>query len=175
MQVFDDIKLIDLALDGSQAAYRMLYDKHVDSLFRFVQQFRQNRTDTADLVQQSFIKCFTKLHAFQQKSSFKTWLFGIAVREMQMDWRSWKDKTFEELNEDQLDPQDEENEMETAEIYKQVHQLDEQKKMVFLLFEVEGYSHKEIAELLDLKESHCRTVLTRAKNELRNRLKESNS
>lgn len=173
MQSFDDIKLIDLALDGSQAAYRMLYDKHVDSLFRFVQQFRNTRSDTADLVQQSFIKCFTKLHAFQKQSSFKTWLFGIAVREMQMDWRTWKDRIFEEIDEDQLLPNEDEDKLVTADIFKQVHKLDEQKKMVFLLFEVEGYSHKEISELLEIKESHCRTVLTRAKIELRNRLKES--
>lgn len=173
MQSFDDYTLIDLAIDGSQAAYRMLYDKYVDDLFQFVNQFSKKRTETADLVQQSFIKCFTKLHTFQKKSSFKTWLFGISIREMQMDWRSSQHEKTELIEqEDQLLSETESvlEQMEHKEIVAQVAQLEPQKKMVFMLYEVEGYSHKEIAEMLQLKESHCRTLLTRAKVELRTRL-----
>ena len=173
MQQFDDFTLVDLAIDGSQAAFRMLYDKYVDSLFRFVNQFQTKRSETADLVQQSFIKCFTKLHSFQKKSSFKTWLFGIAVRELQMDWRGAQKHQLEPIEQEQYLLAETESaleHLEHTELVALVSQLDPQKKVDFMLFEIEGYSHKEIAEMLQLKESHSRTLLTRAKLELRTRL-----
>lgn len=165
MDATEDDRLIELALDGSQAAYRMLYDRYVDELFRFMLQFKQSRAEVADLVQQAFIKCFSKLQQFQRKSSFKTWLFGIAIRELQMELRKWKDKEFESLDEDQISvlPGDV-DEMNTR-VY--INKLDEPKRMVFLLFEVEGYAHKEIAGLLEIQESYSRTLLTRAKMELK--------
>lgn len=176
MQHFDDFTLVDLAIDGSQAAYRMLYDNYVNDLFRFVGQFSKSRTETADLVQQSFIKCFTKLHTFAKKSSFKTWLFGIAVREMQQDWRANQKMLTEFIENEEAVLLETENALqhcEHNELLTLIAQLDPQKKLVFMLFEVEGYSHKEIAEMLELKESHCRTLLTRAKVELRTRIEKA--
>lgn len=165
MDAKNDDRLIELALDGSQAAYRILYDRYVDELFRFMLQFKPSRTEVADLVQQAFIKCFSKLQQFQHKSSFKTWLFGIAIKELQMELRKWKDKEYEPLEDDLLPvlPGD----LDEMSIRVYINKLDEPKRLVFLLFEVEGYAHKEIAGFLEIQESYSRTLLTRAKMELK--------
>ena len=165
MSDLSDDRLIELALEGSQSAYRMIYDRYVDDLFRFALQFNSKRTEVADIVQQAFIKCFTKLTQFEQKSSFKTWLFKTAIREFQMDLRKWKDKEMEELDEDQLVTLPGDLDEMSIKVY--LDRLEEQKRMVFLLYEVEGYAHKEIAEFLDIKESYSRTLLTRAKIDLK--------
>ncbi|TNE68425.1 sigma-70 family RNA polymerase sigma factor [bacterium] len=166
----DDNRLIELAKEGSQSAYRMLYDRYVDDLFRFVAQFRPERTEVADIVQQAFINCFTKLELFQGKSSFKTWLFSIAIREFQMDLRKWKGKETESIDDHEIPSLPGDIDLMSIKVY--VSKLDERKRMVFLLFEVEGYSHKEISELLEIQESHSRTLLTRAKMELKTHLTE---
>lgn len=161
----DDKRLIELALEGSQSAYRMLYDRYVDELFRFVAQFKPERTEVADIVQQAFIKAFTKLDAFKAQSSFKTWLFSIAIREFQMDLRKWKGKETDSLDEYEIPSLSGEVDLMSIKVY--LAQLEERKRMVFLLFEVEGYSHKEISDLLEIQESYSRTLLTRAKMELK--------
>lgn len=164
----DEIKLINQAINGDQGAYKKLYDHHIDGLFAFLNQFSKDRDLVRDWTQRAFIKAFNKLNTFQFNARFKSWLFTIGLNEMRTDMRSAIQ--FVELHEGELDLIEDEldsdpelwNHAKTA-----IQELDPKKKMILLLHVAEGYSHKEIAKMLSIKEGTSRIILHRTKEELR--------
>lgn len=170
-------QLIEEAKMGRQYAFRQIYDQNVDNLFSFLYQFEKDRTVVSDWVQLAFIKAFTKIASFRADASFKTWLFQIGINEMKMDLRKWgKEIAISKTDLAPLENQYDEHPLDLADkitLKDQINKLDSVKRMVLMLYEIEGYSHKEIAKMMNIKESHSRTILTRAKRELRTILKEN--
>jgi RNA polymerase sigma-70 factor (ECF subfamily) len=166
-----DFELIAQALEGQQKAFKELYDRYVDNLYQFLAQFGNSDDQNEEWTQRAFIKAFHKLHSFKQKSSFKTWLFTIAVNEMRTDMR--KSFHFEDIDQTQL-PHFEEEEITTTEMWANAKQalraLSPRKRMICLLHIAEGYSHQEIGEMLGISEVASRTTLFRAKKDLRQSL-----
>lgn len=143
-------------------------------LFRFMSQFSPGEDQVKDWVQRAFIKAFENLSSFNGISLFATWLFKLALNEMRSDFRRAAILSFvPSLGDEHASDQDEETSFEWDHTMKHwLKQLDETKRAVFLLYEVEGYSHAEIADFLQIRESASRTLLTRAKQFLRNRWEE---
>ncbi len=166
----EEIKLINQAINGDQNAYKVLYDHHIDGLFAFLNQFSKDRDLVRDWTQRAFIKAFNKLNTFQFKARFKSWLFTIGLNEMRTDMRS--SVMFVELQEPEIeDLPDEDIDPELWDHAKQaIRDLDPQKKMILLLHVAEGYSHKEIAGMLSIKEGTSRIILHRTKEELRKKV-----
>jgi RNA polymerase sigma-70 factor (ECF subfamily) len=164
----DESLLISRALEGDQSAFKALYDRHVDSLFRFLSQFTRDRHEVKDWVQRSFIKAYESLAGFERQSRFSTWLFAIGLNQMRSDRRRAALLPFESLEHHEPVEDDSADRFEWDEMMKSLmEQLTETQKAVFLLHEVEGFSHAEIAGMLDVGESTSRTVLSRAKHWLR--------
>lgn len=135
-------------------------------LFRFLLQFAEDRATAQDWTQRAFIKAFNRLDQFAGQSGFKTWIFTIGLNEMRSDKRiKWKFESFDaQVHEPILDSDFSDDDWMSARIA--IRNLDAKQRMVFLLYEIEGYSHKEIAGMLDIAESYSRVILTRAKKEL---------
>lgn len=164
----DESKIISKALKGDQKAFRRLYDSHVDLIFRFLMQFDSDRQIVSDWVQQAFIKAFRKLDSFKGQSSFRTWLFSIAINEMRSSNRKMKALgSIDDIVRDSGIAEQIRDLDDMISIRDAIDKLDEQKRLVFMLYEVEGYSHREIAEMLGIGESTSRTILTRSKVKLR--------
>lgn len=166
----EEIQLLERALKGDQAAYKILYDSHVDALFAFLNRFGDNREQVKDWTQRAFIKAFRKLSTFKQDARFKSWLFTIGMNEMRTDMRSRI--RFVELKDELCDVTEDDNTVpdmwHTAK--NAIQDLSPEKRIVVLLHIAEGYSHREIAEMLSIKEGHSRIILHRAKEELRKRV-----
>lgn len=164
----DESKIIAKALNGDQKAFRRLYDNHVELIFRFLMQFNSDRQIVSDWVQQAFIKAFRKLDSFKGQSTFKTWLFSIAINEMRSSNRKLKAiDSIDDIVQDSAISEQIRDLDDMISIRDAISELDEQKRLVFMLYEVEGYSHREIAEMLGIGESTSRTILTRSKVKLR--------
>lgn len=168
-----DHNAVNAALNGSQGAYKLLYERHVDALFGFLMQFETERVQVSDWVQLSFIKAFQKLDQFMGKSSFKTWLYRIALNEMRQSKRQMRlefepleglDQAY--LTEDSLHLSD------WITLKAIIQTLPERERMVLLMFEIEGFSHEEIALLLDINPNTSRSILYRTKQHLKNKLTE---
>ncbi|MFA6542487.1 MAG: RNA polymerase sigma factor [Bacteroidota bacterium] len=159
---------------GDSTAYKTLYDANVVPLYRFLKQFRKSDSDVHELVQRTFIKAYEGLPAFSGRSTFKTWLFQIALNEMRSDLRRGSIIPF--VDTDRADESADSNDGEmlawNLTLRRLFEQLDETKRAVFILYEVEGYSHAEIAEMLNVGESTSRTILARTKQWLRSQLNE---
>ncbi len=159
-------KLILRAAGGEQQAFAALYNLHVDDLFRFLNQFSTQREQTAEWVQNSFVNAFTHLHQFGGRSSFKTWLFRIAINEVRTGIRKALPEN-EVFAEDQTLQQEADEPLLHHDLNIWLRHIDERHRAVLLLAEAEGYSHAEIAQMLDITEGTSRSMLARAKNRLR--------
>src|SRR3954466_10263870 len=90
----DETKLVDAARGGDIGAFEQLVKKYDRNVFRIAQHITQNREDAEDVVQEAFLKAYSKLGNFQGQSKFYTWLVRIAVNEALMKLRKRKsDKT----------------------------------------------------------------------------------
>ena len=169
----EESAFISRVRSGETDAFKSLYDLNVEPLFRFLKQFRKSENDVQELVQRSFIKAYVGLGRFNGRSKFRTWLFQIALNELRGDVRRSSIVPFVVSDEiDELMSGDEEETVEWNSTLKTLfEQLDETKRAVFILYEVEGYSHMEIAGMLNIGESTSRTILTRTKRLLRSQLK----
>ena len=170
----DEALLVRKSKEGDHAAFRRLYDLTVVRLFRFMSQFSKDQDQISDWVQRAFIKAYENLSSFDGISLFSTWLFKLALNEMKMDFRRAKIIAFVSLPEDDRPGNPSEEEVFHWEMTMKhwLNELDETKRAVFILYEVEGYSHSEIADLLQIRESSSRTILTRTKQILRERWNE---
>ena len=115
-----------------------------------------------EIAQDTFLKFFDTVGRLKEEVVLKPWLRRIAVNTSIDYYR--KNRKFHSLlqvNEDAV------GQMSYEEILKLLHQLPEDQHLIFTLYEVEGYSHKEIAEKLAITESSSRVYLTRAKHKLR--------
>ena len=166
--------LVRESKEGDHAAFRRLYELNVTPLFRFMSQFSASQDQVKDWVQRAFIKAYEKLPSFDGISLFSTWLFKLALNEMRMDLRRAKIIDFVPVHDEHSDEIEEGlPSFEWDDMMKQwLDGLDETKRSVFILYEVEGYSHAEIAELLQIRESTSRTILTRTRQFLRTRWRE---
>jgi RNA polymerase sigma-70 factor (ECF subfamily) len=158
--------LVEKGKMGNQRAFKLLFERNVEKLYRFLRQFTKNSDEVEDWVQRAFIKAFINIDKFQERSKFSTWLIRIGINEMRTDFR--KNDLFRSTGDEgeeiylQLYLQEQAFEWEhDMKIY--LNELEETKRAVFILYEVEGYSHAEISEMLEISESSSRTNLHRAK------------
>jgi RNA polymerase sigma-70 factor (ECF subfamily) len=168
----DEHDLIDRASRGDDRAYRELYERHVTPLYRFLRQYTQDTALVEEWVQRAFIKAFRGLSGFQRTSRFSSWLFTIALNEMRDDRRRAKPVAFdsaelEAWNGATAEPADFlwEEAMRSL-----IQELGESQRTAFLLHEVEGYSHAEIAGILGVGEGTSRSLLARAKRYLKEQI-----
>lgn len=157
------------ARKGNQRAFKKLFDENVNIIYRFLYQFSKNPDQVEDWTQRAFIKAFENINRFEGNSKFSTWLIKIGINEMKTDFARVKDKKTVFLEDEQFDSAvTVEEEFEWKQDMKWLlSELDEFKRSVFILFEVEGYSHSEIADIMNISESLSRTTLCRVKNQLK--------
>ena len=166
----DESVWIAKAREGNERAYRFLYADHVSPLYRFLKQFSTRDEEVEEWVQRAFIKAFEHLGTFDGRSRFSTWLFALGINEMKMDRRRAKLVSFMPLDEEAGSEEDGPDLFEWKHTMKGLMvDLDDTKRAVFILYEVEGYTHAEIGTMLGIAESSSRVFLSRAKKHLQER------
>lgn len=131
--------------------------------------YGQSKADAVEVVNDSFMKVFKNIHTFKTSEPFKPWFRKIVVHTAIDRARANKKFQKEVQVEDFLPqaPVDIEAELNARQIYKLLDELPDLLRFVFNMYEIEGYSHREISDQLDIAESSSRTYLTRAKAQLR--------
>ena len=165
----EDLALVQKVKTGDKRAFKRLYDGHVDRLFRFMGQFSRDSGLVEDWVQRAFIKAYNNIASFHGNSRFATWLFTIALNEMRTDLRRPALTLINAADLWDAAPAGREtDDFEWNDTMRaSLAGLDETKRTVFVLYEVEGYSHAEIAAMLTISEDNSRVLLSRAKHYLR--------
>jgi len=162
--MIEETELIEKVKSGDGHAFGKLYDAHVWQLYRFLKQFSQDSDQVEEWVQRAFIKAFKNIDAFEGRSKFSSWLIKLGINEMRMDRRQVLVFSLNEMGQADEATTDTANEFEWNETMRSlIAKLSDEKKTVFLLHAVEGYSHSEIASTLGITESSSRSILTRTK------------
>jgi RNA polymerase sigma-70 factor (ECF subfamily) len=140
--------------------------------------FVKDTMEAEDIVQEAFIKAFSKLEQYKAEVSFGAWLKRIVINKC-IDVLKSKRQRLIDLEEHHLNVIDTDCETQWSvadhititEVKAAIERLPEKYKFVVLLYLVEGYDHQEISEILGISEVASRTQLSRGKQKLQNELK----
>jgi len=164
---------------NDRAAQLQLYRKYCDGMYIVAVRFVKNTDDAEDVLQEAFIKAFQKIHQFKGDVTFGAWLKRIVINKS-IDFLKSKKEIKVPLDEGYMQVvEDDDNwSISTTISIEQVRcaidELQSKYKYVVLMYLLEGYDHQEIAQVLNISESACRTRLLRGKGKLKELLKERN-
>jgi RNA polymerase sigma-70 factor (ECF subfamily) len=167
--------LIARVLAGDASAERELYDAHVDRVYRLSYRLGGGDADLAqDFTQETFLRAFDRLHEFRGQSALSTWLHSIAVSVALNGMRKvrrWREREtgLEESLATTHSPRDAEPDLK-ARLREAVASLPERYRVVFVMYDVEGYTHEEIGRVLHVPAGTSKARLSRARARLRNAL-----
>ncbi len=180
-----EAKTIHKAQKGDAAAFESIYRKHSRHVYALCLRMIGNQAEAEDLTQEAFLRVFRKIQTFRGDSAFSTWLHRLAVNVVLMHLRKKKlpavslDETTKSNEEDapagsELGGPDASlaGLIDRVNIKRAVEQLPTADKMVFVLHDIQGYKHQEIAEIMDSTVGTSKGRLHRAHRRLRDMLRE---
>lgn len=161
---------------GDTAAQRDIYRLHVRGLAAACSRYVLNSEDVKDIIQESFMKIFSSLPSFsyQGPGSLQAWMTRIVLNETMRFMKRDGRLQFTELSEQQLSLADREPSVEgipSTEIYRMIRELPSGYRTIFNLYVIEGKSHKEISQMLGIKENTSASQYHRAKALLASKIK----
>ena len=130
--------------------------------------------EAEDVMQESFLKAFKKIDTYKGEVSFGAWLKKIVINRS-LDCLKKRKVKFEEITQktaEVIDYQMEIKEVDLEAVKKAIHELPDGYRVVLSLYLLEGYDHEEISQILGISNSNSRTQFLRAKNKLRELLKD---
>lgn len=172
-------EVVRAAQRGSAEAFARLYDAHAPRLFAVCVGLVGSREGARELVQDTFVRAWEKLATFRGEAAFSTWLHRVAVNVLLEQERARRRRTLRVASDADL-PDDPEGSRDAAvvqpdvagalDLEQAIARLPEGCRRVFILHDIAGYAHAEIAAQLDLAEGTCKAHLFRARRLLRGML-----
>jgi RNA polymerase sigma-70 factor (ECF subfamily) len=164
-------ELIAGVLAGDPAAERELYDTYVDQVWRMTYRFAGDSDRAADWTQETFVKVFQRLRDFRGEARLGTWIGAIAVSVALGGLRKGRRHAEREASLDEghavAAPSRRADPDLTERLHRAIEGLAEGYRSVFLLHDVEGYTHEEIGQMLDVTPGTSKAQLHRARARLR--------
>lgn len=166
--VREEEKQILLALEGSEAAFKWLYDAYKKALFLICLRYCSSREEAEDMLQNGFIQIFNELAKFDRnKGTFYTWTSRILVNVCLQELRK-KKILFQSVDDPAIhqrlhDDYDAIASLSLEETLKTIQKMPSGYRTIFNLYHIEGYNHKEIADMLGITESTSKTQLMKSK------------
>jgi RNA polymerase sigma-70 factor (ECF subfamily) len=155
---------------GNSKSQELLYRQYYGYAMTICLSYSGSRDEASEILNEAFFKVFNKIHTYKKGSSFKAWLRRTVVNTAIDYFRANKKFMFNvEMNEAITEETDSDivNDITAQEIFDLLQRLPEKYRITFNLFELEGYSHEEISEILNIPVGTSRSNLARAKQRLR--------
>ena len=165
-------ELIQRCKEQDRKAQAQLYQQFSGVLFSICLRYSPNKTEAEDNLQDAFITIFKKIGQYTGKGSFEGWLKRVTVNTVLQKYR--KQKMYDIKDEAQLE-QPEEVIVETDNVplkflLQIIQELPERYRLVFSMYVLDGYTHKEIAEMLGISDGTSKSNLARARNILKEKV-----
>jgi RNA polymerase sigma factor (sigma-70 family) len=154
-------------LQNNSAAQRALYEKYSSKMLVVCYRYGHNREDAEDMLQEGFIKVFAQIHTFENRGSLEGWIRRIIIHTCINNLK--KNKRFQEsvdlihATAVQVREENIPSIIQAKEVVECIRTLPIGYRTVLNLYAIEGFSHKEISDILDIEESTSRSQYTRAK------------
>jgi RNA polymerase sigma-70 factor (ECF subfamily) len=162
-----DNDLIRGCMENNRKSQEMLYRRYVKVMYNLCLIYESDRDNAKDILQEAFIKIFRNIDSFDRKGSLKGWMKKIITNTAIDHYRKNSNEAQFIPIENIVDPISNEESvasiLNTKDIISQVNRLPNGARMIFQLHAIEGYSHKEIADLLNISEGTSKSQINRAK------------
>lgn len=167
-------ELIEKCLSNDHFAQELLYRRYASKMYGICIRYVRQKEEASDILQEAFIRIFLNLKYFRGNGSFEGWIRRIvvntAINHYKANSRFSRDLSIEDVHVHENIDNNALSRISTEELLKIIQQLPDGFRMVFNLFVIEGYDHKEIGKLLGISESTSKSQLHRAKAALRKKL-----
>jgi RNA polymerase sigma-70 factor (ECF subfamily) len=173
-----DLDMVQRAQQGDSDAFASLFHSHKARIYSVCLRMTNNTAEAEDLTQDAFLQVFRKLSTFRGDSALSTWLYRIAVNTVLMHFRK---KALRQVSLDEPYNQDARQvrreygskddrltgSVDRIALARAIKELPDGYRTIFLLHEVEGFEHQEIAQLLDCSVGNSKSQLHKAKLRIR--------
>jgi len=175
-------ELIERAKQGDAQAFQALYDKHKRRVYSLCLRMTANTAEAEDLTQEAFLQLYRKIATFRGESAFSTWLHRLSVNVvlMQLRKKSLPVVSLEETTQGEEDTPKKDfgaedlalaGSIDRLQLQKAVDDLPPGYRMIFVLHDIEGYEHNEIATIVGCSIGNSKSQLHKARMKLRDLLK----
>jgi RNA polymerase sigma-70 factor, ECF subfamily len=170
----NETELIAGSLGGDRAASRELYDRHAPRVFRLIYRLVGNEDLATEYTQDTFVRVFQRLGQFRGDSAFSTWVYAVAMSSALSGMRKVKRLRAREAELDEADlvaasaPEGDPHLRER--LRTELERLPERLRTMVVLHDIEGFTHREIAEMLGIPQGTSKARLAEARTRLREAL-----
>lgn len=165
--------LLDGCRKGNRKAQELVYRSLASKMLSICQRYAKNSFEAEDMLQNGFVKVFNNILLYRGEGSFEGWIKRIIVNSAIEVYR----KNMRSLNTIEIDQAHELKQqaftldhLEVQDLLELIRQLPDGYRVVFNMYAIEGYTHKEIAEALQISEGASKSQLSRARTWLKNKL-----
>jgi len=173
--MIEEAALIKKCIRQEKEAQKILFERYAPVLLGICRRYVLNMTEAEDILQEGFVKIFLNLGAFEGKGTLLNWMKKIMVNTAITYYhKNYKHRYHKEIDEAQsfVLPGNELTDMDFTrdELLEVIDSLPEGYRMIFNLYAVEGYKHREIAEMLEIDVNTSKSQYSRAKKTIRSHL-----
>ena len=175
----NDLHIINQILQGNKKAFRVLYDKYGRLFMLICKRYFSSKQDSEDMLQEAFISIFRDLKQFdQERGQFQHWAKRVVINTcLQRIRKKTVLDDFDNLEDKQFDmgvSPDVLSTLSLQDLTSVIHKLPTGRRIVFNMYVIDGYTHKEISEQLGISVSTSKTQLMRAKKVLQSNIQNNN-
>jgi RNA polymerase sigma factor (sigma-70 family) len=172
--MYSEKDIIEGCKKGKHKSFESLYQKYAGRLLSIAMRYSFTTFEAEDILQESFIRIFNSIHTFEHKGSFEGWLKRIVVTTAINHYHKDKLKqsqTDHTISDDEADDVvDIISKISADELLEIIQTIPAGYRMVFNMYVIEGYTHREIAELLSISEGTSKSQLAKGRALLKNKL-----
>ncbi|WP_262325298.1 RNA polymerase sigma factor [Carboxylicivirga litoralis] len=162
----DDMQLVEGCRKHERKSQEQLYRKYAGEMLRICLAYEPDRDAAKDILQNAFLKVFRNIEAYTGEGALKAWIRRI-ITNTAIDAYRKKQKDamlrIDDINELSVPIKEESDPMVCQDLLREVERLPDGARIVFNLYAIEGYGHKEIAEMLNISEGTSKSQLSRAR------------
>ncbi|KKO00329.1 hypothetical protein LCGC14_0127470 [marine sediment metagenome] len=163
---------------GKQSAQLEVYNRYYKAMFNTSLRIVKDTAQAEDIMQESFLSAFTKLHTFKGEVTFGSWLKRIVINNSIHQYRKQQKKNEVALDEVLYKVEDNEGiasdhvftELKAQKVMETMKDLKDNYRISLTLHLIEGFDYDEISEIMNISYANCRTTVSRAKESLRKKL-----
>ena len=171
-------ELLQCCMAGKQSAQLEVYNRYYKAMFNTALRIVKDTAQAEDIMQESFLSAFTKLHMFKGEVTFGSWLKRIVINNSIHQYRKQQKKNEVALDEVLYKVEDNDGiasdhvftELKAQKVMETMKDLKDNYRISLTLHLIEGFDYEEISEIMNISYANCRTTVSRAKESLRKKL-----
>lgn len=177
--VLNTSQLLQLCKEGNQSAQLELYNRYYKAMYNTAIRIVKDAFEAEDVMQESFLNAFTKLHTFKGEVAFGAWLKRIVINKSINHYRKQQKNTTVSINKVLYKVENYDgvvlnnntlSNIKAQRVLETMALLKDNYRVCLTLLLIEGYDYEEIGEIMNISYANCRTLISRAKESLRKKL-----